>query len=158
MNELMRIVLPACVAFLPLAAAAQEGGIPPHVAAKLGIAPELVKKVQDLAFDANDKVIGLEAELRRAQLALEREMRAEAPDEARAEKLVEAVGRAETAVRKNRIGLMVRVRKALGNELWQKLEALRAEERPPGHHGPPGGPGMGHPMGPPHQPPRPPGP
>ncbi len=176
MKRLIRALVPAVLVAAP--AAAQEGGIPPPVAARLGIPVDKVKKVQDLAFEANDKLIGLEADLRRAQLALEREMRGEAPNEANVEKLIDAVGKAEVAVRKNRIGLMIRVRKALGNELWQKLEALRAEEGPhrgpgmgpPGEgmgpmspgmgpHGPgpfgPRGPGMGPPPQPPGPPPAP---
>ena len=151
MNALLRFAVPACLLTTPAVGIAFEGGIPPQVAAKLGIPSDTVKKVQDLAFDANDKLIGLEAELKRAQLALEREIRAESPDESRVEKLLEAVGKAEVAVRKNRLGLMIRVRKILGNDLWLKMEALRGENRTPPPEGGPGGvPGMG--MGPPPPP------
>lgn len=158
MNALLRLVLPAGLVMTPVAGAAFEGGIPPQVAAKLGIPADTVKKVQDLAFDSNEKLIGLEADLKRSQLALEREIRSESPDESKVEKLLETVGRAEVAVRKNRIGLMIRVRKVLGYDLWTKLEALRSEDqarRPP--EGAPGagapGFGMGPPPGAPRTPP-----
>jgi Spy/CpxP family protein refolding chaperone len=36
---------------------------------------------------------------------------------------VDRVSRAEAEVRKNRLGLMLRIREALGPELWQKLRA-----------------------------------
>lgn len=113
-------------------------GIPPPVAQKLGIPPELVKKVRDLGFEANQQLIGLEADLKRAQLDLEMYLTGAAVDEGPALSKLEAVTRAETAVKKNRLGLMIKVRKALGAELWSKLEA---ELPPPGMQ--PGGPG-GH--------------
>src|SRR5690242_2471206 len=49
-------------------------GIPPQVAAKIGLPQNLVQKVQDLSFEANDALIGLEADHKRAQLALEKEL------------------------------------------------------------------------------------
>ncbi|HYO72405.1 MAG TPA: hypothetical protein VEU33_40670 [Archangium sp.] len=98
-------------------------GIPPDVAAKIGLPQNLVQKVQDLSFEANEALIGLEADLKRAQLALEKELRQPAPNEGNVKDLVEKVGRAETAVRQNRVGLMVAIKKALGPDYWQKLEA-----------------------------------
>ena len=98
-------------------------GIPAHVAEKLGIPQNIVQKVQDLSFDANDKLIGLEADLKRAQLQLDRELRQPSPNEGTVMQLVEKVGGAETAVRKNRVGLMVAIKKAVGPEYWPKLEA-----------------------------------
>jgi heavy-metal resistance protein len=98
-------------------------GIPPQVAAKIGLPQALVQKVQDLSFEANDALIGLEADLKRAQLALEKELRQTSPNEGTVKDLVEKVGRAETAVRQNRVGLMVAIKKALGPDYWAKLEA-----------------------------------
>ncbi|WP_257460945.1 hypothetical protein [Archangium lipolyticum] len=98
-------------------------GIPAEVAAKIGLPQNLVQKVQDLSFEANDALIGLEADLKRAQLNLERELRQASPNEGTVKDLVEKVGRAETAVRQNRVGLMVAIKKTLGPDYWQKLEA-----------------------------------
>ena len=98
-------------------------GIPPQVAARLGIPDETVRKVKDMAFDANEALIGLEADLKRAQLQLDRQLTAASPDEAAVMLRLEAVSKAELAVRKNRVGLMLRIRKLLGPELWQKLQA-----------------------------------
>ncbi len=128
-------------------AVAQEGGfIPPRAAVEVGIPRDTLHRVDELAFEANEAIVGLEAAVRRAQIALDRELRSESPDEVKAQELVEAVARAETAVRKNRVVLLIRVRKVLGDELWQRLEAWRAEHapppwppRPPGAGGPPVG-------------------
>jgi hypothetical protein len=98
-------------------------GIPPQVAAKIGLPQALVQKVQDLTFESNDALIGLEADLKRAQLALEKELRQTSPNEGTVKDLVEKAGRAETAVRQNRVSLMVAIKKALGPDYWAKLEA-----------------------------------
>ncbi len=98
-------------------------GIPPQVAAKLGIPAETVKKVQSLAFDSQDQLINLEADLKRAQLDLERTLAQPNPDESTVNVKLEAVSKAELNVRKNRIGLMLKVRKTVGPEMWDKLQA-----------------------------------
>lgn len=98
-------------------------GIPADVAAKIGLPQNLVQKVQDLSFEANEALIGLEADLKRAQLVLEKELRQPSPNEGTVKDLVEKVGRAETAVRQNRVGLMLAIKKTLGPDYWQKLEA-----------------------------------
>lgn len=121
--------------------------IPPRAALDLGIPRETLRRVDEVAFAANEELVALDGSVRQAQLALDRELRSASPDEGRAQRLVETLGRAETAVRKNRIVLLIRVRKVLGEELWDRLEAWRAEHAPP-----PGEPGRGRPprgMGPP---------
>lgn len=97
-------------------------GIPPHVAKKLGIAPETVKKVQDATIDANEALIGLEADLKRAQLGVEKALAQPSVDEAQVMAKLEAVGKAELAVRKNRMGLLLKIRKLLGPDTWEKLQ------------------------------------
>jgi Spy/CpxP family protein refolding chaperone len=118
-------------------------GIPPQLAQKLGIPAETVTKVRDMALDANEQVIGLEADLKRAQLGLERAMLETTPDEAKVFGKLEGVTRAELAVRRNRVGLMLKIRKLLGPDLWSKLEA----EMPMGMGGMHEGPGGGGPGG-----------
>ncbi|MFP2904405.1 hypothetical protein ACLESD_04985 [Pyxidicoccus sp. 3LFB2] len=108
-------------------------GIPPHLVEKLGVPRDVAQRIQDLTFESNEALIPLEADLKRAQLRLERLLRAPTPDESGIFKQAEEVGRAETAVRRNRLGLMVQVKKLLGPDLWQKLEAemgpMRLERR-----------------------------
>ncbi|MEW6435349.1 MAG: hypothetical protein AB1730_27965 [Myxococcota bacterium] len=97
-------------------------GIPPAVAKKLGLSADTVKKVQDLTFDANDALIGLEADLKRAQLGLQKLLAQPTVDEGQVMAKLEAVGKAELAVRKNRMGLMLKIRKLLGQDTWEKLQ------------------------------------
>lgn len=104
-------------------------GIPARVAEKLGLSKELVQKIQDLTFEANGQLINLEADLKRAQLELDRLLRSASPNENAVMQQVDAVGRAEAAVRKNRIGLMLQIKRMLGPDNWQKLEAEMGEGR-----------------------------
>jgi hypothetical protein len=117
-------------------------GIPPGVAAKLGIPNEVAKRVRAASLEANEALISLEAEVKRAQLDLERLLLEPAPHEAAAMNKLEVISKAELAVRKNRVALMLRVRGMLGPELWEKL---LAELPPP--------PGAGRPPSPPPPPP-----
>ncbi len=103
-------------------------GIPPALAQKLGISVEVQKKVRDLGFDANDAVIPLEADLKRAQLDLERTLSQASIDEAVVMQKLDGIGKAELAVRKNRMGLMLRIRKLVGPETWDKLQAALAPD------------------------------
>ncbi len=114
-------------------------GIPPQVAQKLGVAPETVKKVRDLGFDANEALIPLEAELKKAQLELERAMAQGTVEESQVFARLDAIAKAELAVRKNRVGLMLKIRKLLGPEVWEKLQAEMPPPELMGHPGPMGG-------------------
>ncbi|MFT3840619.1 MAG: periplasmic heavy metal sensor [Myxococcaceae bacterium] len=98
-------------------------GIPPQVAQKLGIPQETVKKVQQLGFDSQDQLINLEADLKRAQLDLERTLAGTNPDESQVMLKLEQVSKAELQVKKNRVGLMLKIRKQLGPDLWEKVQA-----------------------------------
>jgi hypothetical protein len=98
-------------------------GIPPRVVEKLGLSKDLVQRVQELTFEANDQLITLEADLKRAQLALDKLLRAPSPSENAVMQQLEVVGRAEMAMRKNRVGLMLQIKRLLGPDTWQKIEA-----------------------------------
>jgi len=104
-----------------------QPGIPPQLAAKLGISQDTLKKVRDLTFDANEQLITLQAEVQKKQLALHRALSEDRVDEKVAMARLDEVSRAELAVKKNRLSLMLRIRALLGPDTWQKLQA----EMPP---------------------------
>jgi Spy/CpxP family protein refolding chaperone len=104
-------------------------GIPPHVVERLGLSKDLVQRVQDLTYEANEQLITLEADLKRAQLALDKLLRAENPSDSAVMQQLETVGRAEMAMRKNRVGLMLQIKRLLGPDTWQKVEAELGEVR-----------------------------
>lgn len=112
----------------PMALLESPTGIPPQVATRLGISVENQKKVRDLAYEANSQLIGLEADLKRAQLELDRVLGADTVDEGATMSRLDAVGKTELAVRKNRVGLMLKVKKLVGNETWSRLLAEADDE------------------------------
>lgn len=114
--------LPPLPAMPAMGGFASPAGIPPALAAKVGISSEVQKKVRDLSFEANEQLISLESDLKRAQLDLEKTLAAQLVDESSVMNKLEVVGRAELAVRKNRMGLLVRIRKAIGAEAWERLQ------------------------------------
>lgn len=104
-------------------------GIPPHVAVRVGISEDLQKRIRQMSFEANEQLINLEADLKRAKLELQKQLTADKPNQGAVMAQVDRVARAEAEVRKNRLGLLLRVREALGPELWKKLEAEMPMER-----------------------------
>jgi hypothetical protein len=140
----MTRLLALFVLLLASRAAAQDGFIPPRAASELGIPSEKLRRVEELAYAANEEAIELEAAVRRAQMALDRELRAQPPEEAKLVERIDALTKADGAMRRNRILLLSRVRRALGEELWQRLEGWREQNPPPGREGQrPGRPGPG---------------
>jgi hypothetical protein len=105
-------------------------GIPPDVAQRLGIPSETVKKVRDMSFDSNEQLITLDADVKRAHLEFQRYLAQTSPDENTAMQKLEVISKAELAVKKNRIGLMLRIRKLLGPDTWAKLEAEMPSQPP----------------------------
>lgn len=105
-------------------------GLPPQAAQRAGISTETQKKVRDATFEANEALIPLEADLKRAQLELEKALANATPDEATVMNKLELVNRAELSVRKNRMSLLVRIRKLVGPEAWDRLQAEMPVEGP----------------------------
>jgi Spy/CpxP family protein refolding chaperone len=103
-------------------------GLPPGAAQRAGVSADVQKKVRDVTFEANEQLIGLEADLKRAQLELEKALAATQVDEATVMNKLEVVSRTELAVRKNRMGLLVRIRRLVGPETWDKLQAEMPEQ------------------------------
>ena len=111
-----------------------RGGIPPHVAERLGISKEVQQRVQALAFEANEQLIGLDADLKRARLELQKQLTVDRPDQRAVMALVDKIAKAEAEVRKNRLGLMLKVRELVGPEAWKKLQS-EWEQRKRGRKG-----------------------
>jgi hypothetical protein len=121
--EAARAPAPPAAPLPPTPFGLRTPGIPPQIAQKLGLSSDTVKKVRDYGFEANEAVIGLEADLKRAQLDLEKALAQNTGDDAAVLGKLETVGRAELAVRKNRFALMLRIRKLLGPDTWERLQA-----------------------------------
>ncbi len=99
------------------------------VAAEIGVDAATVAKIKTLVYGANRDAIDLRAEVQRQRLALRQLLEDERPDVKKVLKQVEAVGSAETSIRKNRVQLILAVRDLLTPEQRQKLQRVMAERR-----------------------------
>lgn len=106
-----------------------------RMAEKVGVSEAVRKKIATIAFDAREKAITLEADLEKARLDLGRMMHEGEADEATVLKQVDAVGAAETALKKNRIQTMFAIKKLLTDAQRKKLREMMFEK----HHGRGGG-------------------
>jgi Spy/CpxP family protein refolding chaperone len=125
-----------------------------ELADKIGADEKTVVKIKDLAYTANKDLIDLRAEMERAHLEMRKFMDSDAPDEGAIMKHIEKAGAVEIKLRKNRIGLILAVRKLLTPEQRTKLKGMIEErmehERGQGQDmpkgpmmkGPQGGPGQ----------------
>jgi Spy/CpxP family protein refolding chaperone len=118
------------------------------VAARLGVSETTLAKIKNLAFEAEQEAIGIQADVRREHLQLRRLMDAGEPDEKAVMKQIDVVAAEEARMHKNRVRLLLAVRKLLTPEQRVQLEALMAERRGRGRGGPGGGPrGLGKGLG-----------
>lgn len=130
---------------------------------KLGLNNKQIKKIEDLTYRADREKLDIRHEIQKNHLDLEQLMSVEKPNEAAIFSKLEKISALELKLKKNRVGLMLKVKKILTPEPWEKLQefqAARQEKRREKRmrrrmrrHAPPG-----TPPGPPDAPEPPPGP
>jgi Spy/CpxP family protein refolding chaperone len=110
------------------------------VAAQLGLSEAALAQIKDLAFAAEQEAIGIRAELQKEQLELRKLMDADVPDEAAVMRQIDEVMVQEARMRKNQVGLLLKVRKLMTPDQRAQLDRLMMQRR---GRGPGGGGGMG---------------
>jgi len=93
---------------------------------KLGLNNKQIKKIDDLTYRADREKLDLRHEMEKARLDLEQLMSAEKPNEAAIFSKLEKISELELKLKKNRIGLMLKVRAILTPEQWEKLQDFQA--------------------------------
>ncbi|MCC6749447.1 MAG: periplasmic heavy metal sensor [Deltaproteobacteria bacterium] len=126
------------------------GGGPGHgllrVASQVGLSPQQLAQIRKIAFAAQRQMIPLEAQLRAARLDLWELMESDSvPSDDKVGALVEKVTRAEGQVKKQRLLMMLHIRRLMSKPQWEKLRGLLPGR---GHRWMKRGPGGGHGMGP----------
>jgi Spy/CpxP family protein refolding chaperone len=164
-SSLALLLVASC--WLPVAAFAQPWEVrpprhgmlpvPPLHAKKvlrdIGLSADQIKQIESLRFEADRRRIDIRHEIEKARLAMRQLLSADKPDESAIFSQIEKIGALDVQRKKNRIGLLLKVRALLTPEQWEKLQAAR-----PRHHFRHFGPRhFGHPPRPP-EPPRPPAP
>ncbi len=99
------------------------------IADRLKLSPELRTKVQDAVYKSSGAALEIKARIDRAELDLKHLMAQPAFDEKAVLKAVDALNGAEAELRKNRVQLMLDVRKLLTPDQWKELLRARAEQR-----------------------------
>ena len=130
---------------------------------KLGLDSKQIKKIDDLTYRADREKLDIRHEIEKNRLDLEQLMSADKPNEAAIFSKLEKISALELKLKKNRIGLMLKVKTILTPEQWEKLQEFQAVRqakrrekrmhRRMRRHVPPG-----TPPGPPDAPEPPPGP
>jgi Spy/CpxP family protein refolding chaperone len=96
---------------------------------KVGLSDAQIDQIQKLQYQADRDKLDIEHEMRKARLDLEQAMQAERPDRAKIFGQLDKLGQIETQMKKNRVGLMLEIRKLVSPEQWQKMEELHAEHK-----------------------------
>ena len=119
---------------------------PPPVkiaAEQLGLPAATMKRIRELAFDAEKKVIEIDSHMQGAFLELRRMMDEDKPDTEKIMRQVEKIGTFDIRLRQEQLRLLLQVRELLTPEQREKLRHLMLPGPPkdlPGpRHEPPGG-------------------
>jgi Spy/CpxP family protein refolding chaperone len=100
-------------------------GLMPHVLAELDLSDTQRERLVELHERQAREAIQSRAELATTALDLHKLMRADRPDRAAIDRLVERMGQIRTGVQKSRVATMLDVRGVLTPEQEQKLKELR---------------------------------
>ncbi len=114
---------------------------PPPMAAKkimrdIGLSEQQIEKVQELRFKADREQVDIRADLDKAHIDIQQLLSVDKPNQAAVFAQIEKIGGLEIRLKKNRIGLMIEVRKLMTPEQWEKIETIWAEEHAKGRHFP----------------------
>jgi Spy/CpxP family protein refolding chaperone len=94
-----------------------------------GLSDQQIRRVMAIKDETDRKMLDIRHEVQKARLDLRGLMRADTPDEAAIYNQVDQIGALEVKLHKNRIGMMLSVRKEVTPEQWEKLSALFARHR-----------------------------
>jgi len=135
MKSTIATVLIVGLGLFSLPAGAQpEPGEPPPVLKKrilreLGLNSDQIKKIEDLTYQADREKLDIKHDIHKAHLDLQHLMSADQPNEAAVFSTLDKIGALELKLKKNRVGLMLKIRKLLNREQWEKLEMFQAQRR-----------------------------
>jgi Spy/CpxP family protein refolding chaperone len=93
---------------------------------KLGLDTKQIKKIEDLTYRADREKLDIRHEIQKNHLDLEQLMSAEKPNEAAIFSKLEKISALELKLKKNRIGLMLKVKAILTPQQWEKLQDFQA--------------------------------
>jgi Spy/CpxP family protein refolding chaperone len=115
-----------CLSCLP----ALARDVPPALKKKfmkteLGLNAGQIQKIEELTYRADREKLDIHHELQKARLDLQHLMSTDQPNEAKVFSQLEKISKLELKMKKNRVGLMLKIRKLLTREQWEKMEAFQ---------------------------------
>jgi len=127
------VVIIVALTFCATAGLAQAGKGAPAMKRKvmkeLGLNDTQIKKIEDLSYKADRKKIDFHHEIQKAHLDLQQLMSADKPNEAAVFSQLEKISALELKLKKNRVGLMLKIRGLMTAEQWEKLELFQEQRK-----------------------------
>ena len=120
----------------------------PRIAAALKLTSDQQKAMDNILYDHQEKLIDLQANLKRANLAMEPLMNADQPNQEAIDAQIDKVVAARGDLERANARFLLAIRMKLTPEQWQQIKNFRAERGMRGMHGGRGGWGQGGPGGP----------
>jgi len=96
---------------------------------QLGLDDRQIEKIEELSYRADRARLDIHHELQKARLDLKHMMDADRPEEKAVFAQLEKIAALELDLKKNRIGLMLAIRKLLTPEQWEKMELFHARRK-----------------------------
>ena len=141
MKKLTTFVLLAAIAALPATALARHR--PGHrfgppaghkilvkqAMQKAGLSDGQIRSIETLRDEAQREVVDIRHEIEKARLDFEQLMKVDSPNEAAVMDQLEKIHALRLKLAKNRVKLLLDVRKEMTPAQWEKLQAIRAERR-----------------------------
>ncbi len=106
-----------------------------EISAELGLSADQQTKIKDLFYVSRKEAIDLRATAERAELDLRHAMGSDSPDEKAVMKALDAALAAEASLKRNKVKLILDVRKVVTVEQWRQLLEIRARRGGPGARG-----------------------
>lgn len=115
----------------------------PRIATALKITPDQQKAMDDILFQHREKLIDLQANLKKAELDMEPLMNADEPNQSAIEEQIDKVVAARGALERANANFLLDIRMKLTPDQWKQIKNFRAEGGMRGMHREfgPGGPG-----------------
>ena len=112
----------------------------PNFAEKISLSADQKKKMDEIFNASLLKLIDLRAAVQKEEAIMEPLVEADPPDEAKVLAQIDRVAQARGELEKANARMLFELRRQLTHDQWTKLQAERPPA-PPGHKGPPEGPG-----------------
>jgi Spy/CpxP family protein refolding chaperone len=126
----MWMLVGCLLGWMPVAGAQPgSGAMKKRVLREIGLNEGQIQKVMELTYAADRAKVDIHASVEKARMDLQQMMAADQPDRNKVFPQIEAIGKLEVELHKNRIGLMLEIRKLVTPEQWEKLEMIWAKHR-----------------------------